>query len=89
MLEDEAQRQFGQVHPVRHQRLQPFDAVQRVGAVAGVKYMFRQSPSGQCESGVSVPVRLPSSNGTRAMSAMPCSRQYGNSSSSGDWSKML
>ena len=34
-------------------------------------------------SGVSVPVRLPSSNGTRAMIATSSSRQTGNSSSSG------
>ena len=39
--------------------------------------MFRQSPSGQRLSLVSVPVRLPSSNGTRAMTATSSSRQHG------------
>ena len=56
---------------------------------SGTKYVLRQSSAGQVESSVSVPVRLPSSSGTRAMTATPFSRQAGKSSSSGAWSKML
>src|SRR5262245_65071502 len=40
------------------------------GSASRLKYTFRKSPCGHVESGASVPVRLPSSNGTRAMIAM-------------------
>ena len=56
---------------------------------SGTKSLRRQSPLGQVESFVSVPVSEPSSNGTRAITPMSSSRQSGNSSSSGAWSKML
>ena len=68
---------------------------QRLGAidagleVLGDEVVFRQSPSGQRVCLVSVPVSVPSSNGTRAITPMFSSRQSGNSSSSGAWSKML
>ena len=53
------------------------------------KYEFRQSPSAHLLEAVSVPVSEPSSNGTRAITATFFSRQAGNNSSSGFWSKML
>jgi hypothetical protein len=56
---------------------------------SGTKYVLRQSPSGQRLSSVSVPVSVPSSNGTRAITPMFRARQSGNNSSSGAWSKTL
>ena len=56
---------------------------------SGTKYVLRQSPSGQRLSTLSVPVSVPSSKGTRAMTATFISAQAGNNSSSGFWSKML
>ena len=49
---------------------------------------FLRNP-GQVLSRVSVPVSVPSSKGTRAITATPSSSQSGKSSSSGAWSKML
>src|SRR4051794_8539838 len=40
-----------------------------------LEYKLRQSPSGHVDVLVNVPVRLPSSNGTRAITAMSCCRQ--------------
>ena len=50
---------------------------------SGTKYMLRQSPSGHLLSLVRVPVSVPSSNGTRAMTATSISAHAGNNSSSG------
>src|SRR3989337_454184 len=56
---------------------------------SGTKYVLRQSPCGHLLSRVNVPVRLPSSKGTRAITATSISWQAADSSSSGFWSKML
>src|SRR5438309_1447408 len=56
---------------------------------SGTKYVLRQSPFGHLLSTVSVPVSVPSSNGTRAIMATFFMRQMGRSASSGFWSKML
>src|SRR5205823_13999242 len=56
---------------------------------SGPKYLERQSSAGNFVSKVIFPPRLPSSSGTRAITPMFNFLQAGNSSSSGDWSKML
>jgi len=50
---------------------------------SGTKYVLRQSFAGHFEAIVSVPVNVPSSNGTRAITAAFFNRQTGNSASSG------
>ncbi len=52
-------------------------------SLSGAKYTLRKSPSGQRAPGTNVPVRLPSSKGTLAMTAICFSRHAGKSSSSG------
>jgi len=91
IVEDEAQRHLGQgVVRERGKR-----AAKRFGAGDTAFQIFRdkvsvaQSPFGQVLSTVSVPVSVPSSNGTRAMTATSFMRQMGKSASSGFWSKML
>ena len=64
------------------------------GRSGGGAASHRRRPAGGRSGGhrvlaVRVPVRLPSSKGTRAITAMFLSRHAGNSSSSGFWSKML
>ena len=52
-------------------------------------YLGRGGPYVQQLSFVRVPVSVPSSNGTRAITATSCSRQAGKRASSGFWSKRL
>ena len=71
MFQDESQRQFRQIHPIRQQRPDSFDALERLFQLLRREIDIPPVALGPAESRVSVPVRLPSSNGTRAMIAMP------------------
>ena len=85
VLEDVAQRQFAASSsppaPTGRSRSTRSSVVAKVlGLEVQVAEVARPASATRA---VSVPVRLPSSNGTRAMTAMLCCWQYGNSSSSG------